>query len=128
MIHLFQTESVANHPVRLLNEDGEINRDYGRVEVYHDGEWRSVCLKDDGRIYMVSFLYGNWILLLNLIHIYFIFINAMSNVFDNNKWFSKYSKVEEGEYPKAKRLGTPGKINISFFKNNLCKHLFAYIK
>eukprot|EP00057_Strongylocentrotus_purpuratus_P011967 XP_011666441.1 PREDICTED: neurotrypsin [Strongylocentrotus purpuratus] len=44
-------ESVANHPVRLVDEQGEINTDYGLVEVYHDGEWRSVCLTNYIRFY-----------------------------------------------------------------------------
>nr|XP_054759411.1 deleted in malignant brain tumors 1 protein-like [Lytechinus pictus] len=35
--------SVANHPVRLVNEKGVINRDYGRVEILHDGLWGSIC-------------------------------------------------------------------------------------
>eukprot|EP00057_Strongylocentrotus_purpuratus_P005583 XP_003731317.1 PREDICTED: scavenger receptor cysteine-rich domain superfamily protein [Strongylocentrotus purpuratus] len=39
----FPYESVANHPVRFRDENGVINRNYGVIEIYHDGIWGPIC-------------------------------------------------------------------------------------
>ncbi|XP_071510747.1 scavenger receptor cysteine-rich domain superfamily protein-like [Diadema antillarum] len=36
-------ELVANHPVRLVTETGEVNSRYGMVQILHDGIWGAIC-------------------------------------------------------------------------------------
>ncbi|XP_041452747.1 deleted in malignant brain tumors 1 protein-like [Lytechinus variegatus] len=39
----FPYESVANHPMRFRDENGVVNRNYGVIEIYHDGVWGPIC-------------------------------------------------------------------------------------
>ncbi|XP_071502519.1 scavenger receptor cysteine-rich domain-containing group B protein-like [Diadema antillarum] len=36
-------ESVANHPVRLIDADGNSNVNFGMVQIFNDGHWGAVC-------------------------------------------------------------------------------------
>ncbi|XP_072166207.1 scavenger receptor cysteine-rich domain-containing group B protein-like [Diadema setosum] len=76
-------ESVANHPVRLIDANGNSNQDFGMVQIFKDGQWGAVC---------DSTFTGNYVLCRELGH---------SNVIDSRYLYSYEYDETAWEYPKV---------------------------
>ena len=69
--------------LRLINSVGNVSNDDGRLEVFRNGEWETVC--DDGfgsteAAVVCRQLGGRYIRLFYSIYIYMIFESILSNV------------------------------------------------